>query len=157
MDRPAESGQPVRQRAGHIVTITLANPAKRNALSLEVMQGLIGELRQIATTDARGVVLAADGPAFSAGHDFTDMAGADFTAGDLAAGARTTGFLSPIQVRAVLGYGGCTAEPCIISRARTRWNSSAMSVAAPCAVASRSKRSAHAFKVASMPRGPSQG
>jgi enoyl-CoA hydratase/carnithine racemase len=67
-------------RAGNIVTITLANPAKRNALSLDVMQGLIGELRTIAATDARGVVLAAEGPAFSAGHDFGDMAGADFTA-----------------------------------------------------------------------------
>jgi enoyl-CoA hydratase/carnithine racemase len=67
-------------REGHIVTVTLANPAKRNALSLDVMQALIATFRELAGTDARGIVLAAEGPAFSAGHDFADLAGADFTA-----------------------------------------------------------------------------
>lgn len=67
-------------RDGAIVTITFTNPAKRNALSLDVMRSLIGALQNIAVTDARGVVLAAEGPAFSAGHDFADLAGADFNA-----------------------------------------------------------------------------
>ena len=67
-------------REGAIVTITLTNPARRNALSLDVMRSLVGALREIAGTDARGVVIAAEGPAFSAGHDFADMAGADFAA-----------------------------------------------------------------------------
>ena len=67
-------------RNGSIVTITLSNPAKRNALSLDVMRALIGAFGEVASTDARGIVLAAEGPAFSAGHDFADMAGADFTA-----------------------------------------------------------------------------
>src|SRR5262249_41152916 len=32
---------------------------------------------QIAKSDARGVILAARGPVFSAGHDFSDMVGRD--------------------------------------------------------------------------------
>ena len=67
-------------RDGHIVTITLANPAKRNTLSLDVMEGLIATFGELARTDARGIVLAAEGPAFSAGHDFADLAAADFDA-----------------------------------------------------------------------------
>ncbi len=58
--------------------ITLANPAKRNALSLEMMRALIDAFESVASSEARGIVLAAEGPVFSAGHDFSDMAGSDF-------------------------------------------------------------------------------
>lgn len=68
------------ERHEHIATVTLTHPAKRNTLSLDVMRGLIGAFEDLADSDARGVVLAADGPAFSAGHDLGDLAGADFTA-----------------------------------------------------------------------------
>lgn len=67
------------ERTGAIVTLTLANPERRNTLSLDVMRALIAALGDIATSDARGVVLAAEGPAFSAGHDLADLDGADFT------------------------------------------------------------------------------
>lgn len=60
-----------------ITTVTLNHPEKRNALALEVMQELTQALRHIAVSDARGVILAAHGPVFSAGHNFGDMAGAD--------------------------------------------------------------------------------
>jgi enoyl-CoA hydratase/carnithine racemase len=56
-------------------TITLANPAKRNALSLATMREMITALREVAAWDVRGIVIAAQGPVFSAGHDFADMAG----------------------------------------------------------------------------------
>jgi enoyl-CoA hydratase/carnithine racemase len=62
---------------GRIATVTLDNPAKRNALALDVMVELTDVLREIARTDALGVVLAANGPVFSAGHDFGDMLDAD--------------------------------------------------------------------------------
>lgn len=58
-------------------TITLNNPAKRNALSLAMMNELITAFRQAGDSDARGIILAANGPVFSAGHDFADMAGRD--------------------------------------------------------------------------------
>ncbi|HEX9259633.1 MAG TPA: enoyl-CoA hydratase-related protein [Acidimicrobiales bacterium] len=64
---------------GHVATITLNRPEKRNALSLDVMLDLTAALREVGASSADGVVLAANGPVFSAGHNFGDMAGADFT------------------------------------------------------------------------------
>ena len=61
---------------GPITTVTLNRVEQRNALSLDVMRELTAALRAIALTEARGVILAANGPVFSAGHDFADMAGA---------------------------------------------------------------------------------
>lgn len=61
-----------------MATITLDRPEKRNALALEVMLELTAALDEVGRSDAVGVVLAANGPVFSAGHDFADMAGASF-------------------------------------------------------------------------------
>lgn len=63
-------------RDGAITTVTLNRPEKRNALALEVMLELTRVLREIGCSDARGVILAANGPVFSAGHNFGDLAGA---------------------------------------------------------------------------------
>ncbi len=60
---------------GPFTTITLNRPEKRNALALGVMQELIEALQTVAQSEARGVILAANGPVFSAGHNFGDMAG----------------------------------------------------------------------------------
>ena len=60
----------------HITTLTLNRPEKRNALALDVMQELLLAFQTVAQSEARGVVLAANGPVFSAGHNFADMAGA---------------------------------------------------------------------------------
>lgn len=61
---------------GPVATVTLNRPEKRNALSLDVMHALTAALRDVGDSDATGVVLAANGPVFSAGHNFADMAGA---------------------------------------------------------------------------------
>ena len=61
---------------GPITTITLNRPEKRNALSMHVMLELTQALHDVASSDADGVILAANGPVFSAGHNFADMAGA---------------------------------------------------------------------------------
>jgi enoyl-CoA hydratase/carnithine racemase len=58
-----------------VARITLDWPEKRNALSLAHMTALIAALKEVGASDARGIVLAAEGPVFSAGHDFADMAG----------------------------------------------------------------------------------
>jgi enoyl-CoA hydratase/carnithine racemase len=58
-----------------IATITLDNPEKRNALSKVMMASLIDAFETVGSSDARGIILAANGPVFSAGHDFADMAG----------------------------------------------------------------------------------
>ncbi|MET0145240.1 MAG: enoyl-CoA hydratase-related protein [Ilumatobacteraceae bacterium] len=65
-------------RDGPIVTVTLDRPEKRNALAVDVMEELTAAFAAVAVTDAKGVVLAANGPVFSAGHNFGDMAGASF-------------------------------------------------------------------------------
>ncbi|HRB03402.1 MAG TPA: enoyl-CoA hydratase-related protein [Ilumatobacteraceae bacterium] len=61
---------------GPVTTITLNLPEKRNALALPVMEELTKAFRDVATTEATGIILAANGPVFSAGHNFGDMAGA---------------------------------------------------------------------------------
>lgn len=58
-------------------TIRMALPERRNALSEQHMGELIEAFEEVADTDRRGVILAGDGPVFSAGHDFADMAGRD--------------------------------------------------------------------------------
>jgi len=62
---------------GSVTTITLDRPEKRNALALDVMAELTDAFRCVGESDALGVVLAANGPVFSAGHNFGDMAGAN--------------------------------------------------------------------------------
>ena len=64
------------EREGEFVTVTLCNPAKRNALSLDVLEELTAAFTEIASSDALGVILAAEGPVFSAGHNFGEMKGA---------------------------------------------------------------------------------
>lgn len=67
-------------RADGVVTVTMNRPDRRNALSVEHMRELIDALRAAGDSDARGIVLAARGPVFCAGHDFADLADADLLA-----------------------------------------------------------------------------
>ena len=61
-----------------LATLTLANPERRNSLSLEVMDALTAAIREIGTNDdIRAVILQAEGPVFSAGHDLREMTGGD--------------------------------------------------------------------------------
>jgi enoyl-CoA hydratase/carnithine racemase len=68
------------KRSGEFATITMNRPQRRNALSLEHMRELIAAFSGLAASDALGIVLAGNGPVFSAGHDFADVAGADLSA-----------------------------------------------------------------------------
>jgi enoyl-CoA hydratase/carnithine racemase len=65
------------ERSDDVVTITMNRPKQRNALSLAHLRELGSAFEDAGTSDARGVVLAGNGPVFSSGHDFGDMAGAD--------------------------------------------------------------------------------
>jgi enoyl-CoA hydratase/carnithine racemase len=65
------------ERDGPFARITLDRPEKRNSLSLEVLRSLIAAFTAVGESEAVGVVLAANGPVFSAGHDFAEMAGTD--------------------------------------------------------------------------------
>jgi enoyl-CoA hydratase/carnithine racemase len=63
---------------GPIARVTMNRPDKRNALSLAHMQELTDCLKAIGEArEARAVILAGNGPAFSAGHDLSEMIGRD--------------------------------------------------------------------------------
>lgn len=56
------------------VVVTLNRPDARNALSLAMMRELIAELeRQAGRPEVRSIVLAAEGPAFSSGHNLREL------------------------------------------------------------------------------------
>ena len=57
-----------------VATLTLNRPAARNALSMGLMEALDAELGAIGEDpDIHVVILAANGPAFCAGHDLREM------------------------------------------------------------------------------------
>src|SRR3954466_16021774 len=63
---------------GPVAIATLNRPQRRNALSLELMQELIGCLDEIGRNrEVRAVILAAAGKVFCSGHDLSEMHGRD--------------------------------------------------------------------------------
>lgn len=68
------------ERSGDFATVTMNRPQRRNALSLDHMRELIRAFSDLGDSDALGIVLAGNGPVFSAGHDFADVAGEDLAA-----------------------------------------------------------------------------
>jgi len=72
-------GAPRIERAGDTICITISRGPKRNALSREHLTQLLAAVTEAGSTDATGIVLAGEGPVFSAGHDFADVAGRPVT------------------------------------------------------------------------------
>ena len=68
-------GAPRLERDGDVVRITMVRAARRNALSREHLTQLLEAVTEAGASDATGIVLAAEGPVFSAGHDFADVVG----------------------------------------------------------------------------------
>jgi enoyl-CoA hydratase/carnithine racemase len=63
---------------GPAARIVLNRPEKRNALSLELMGEMIAALRGVSSDPVtRVVVIEGAGPAFSAGHDLSEMIGSE--------------------------------------------------------------------------------
>jgi enoyl-CoA hydratase/carnithine racemase len=63
-------------RTGSAARIVLNRPEKRNALSLELMEEMVAALHEAsAQRDVRAIVIEGAGPAFSAGHDLSEMIG----------------------------------------------------------------------------------
>ena len=64
----------LRERAGSISVLTLNRPAARNSLSEGLIAELQAALKEIHDDKSvRAVVIAANGPAFSAGHDMKEL------------------------------------------------------------------------------------
>ena len=84
----------LRRDEGAVAILTLNRPASRNSLSTGMLAALQAALDEVAADRGiRAVVLAAEGPAFSAGHDLKEVTahradadgGAAFFAGIMAA------------------------------------------------------------------------
>jgi enoyl-CoA hydratase/carnithine racemase len=59
---------------GPVAVLTLDNPKRRNALSVATMTELTAALHEVSEREGvRSIVLRAEGPAFSAGHDLSEM------------------------------------------------------------------------------------
>ena len=66
------------EREGEAAVVTMRRPEKRNALSLAMMRELDAALAGLgADRSVRAVILAGEGPAFSAGHDLRELRGRD--------------------------------------------------------------------------------
>jgi enoyl-CoA hydratase/carnithine racemase len=64
----------LREMAGTVAVLTLNRPAARNSLSDALMAELHAALNEAgADKNVRAVVIAANGPAFSAGHDLKEL------------------------------------------------------------------------------------
>lgn len=64
----------IRQDVDQIAILTLNRPAARNSLSEELLLALTESFATIATDrSVRAVILAANGPAFCAGHDLKEL------------------------------------------------------------------------------------
>lgn len=74
---PAAPPLIARHDAGGVATLVLNRPAARNALSLAMISALSDALSAIAEDSAvRAVVLTAEGPVFSSGHDLKELTAA---------------------------------------------------------------------------------
>jgi len=63
-----------RERLGSIALLTLNRPAARNSLSEAMIAALHAALNEIGDDNSiRALVIAANGPAFSAGHDMKEL------------------------------------------------------------------------------------
>ena len=74
--RASEAAAPVllRERDGAIAILMLNRPAARNSLSEALLNALSTAFAEIAADKSiRAVVLAANGPAFCAGHDLKEL------------------------------------------------------------------------------------
>jgi len=102
-------------RDGDFERVTMCRPERRNALSEEHLRELLHAFETIGKGASRGAILAAEGPVFSAGHDFADMSGRDLAASERLLGVcaelmrtiQSIGQPVVAQVQALATAAGC--------------------------------------------------
>jgi len=74
MNKPVDVPVLLRERDGEIAVLVLNRPQPRNSLSESLLKALSAALSEIKDdAKVRAVVLAAEGPAFCAGHDLKEL------------------------------------------------------------------------------------
>lgn len=67
-------GKVIVERDGGVATVTLSNPAKKNALNLKILNELRAALDRLSEEDTRCLILRGEGSeAFCAGYDITQI------------------------------------------------------------------------------------
>lgn len=90
MSQGAREGHLLTDREGHVLVVTMNRPDRRNALSLEMMQGMSRAWDEAnADPDVRVVILTGAGGAFCAGADLAAMT--EQAPGDAFAAAEAAG------------------------------------------------------------------
>jgi enoyl-CoA hydratase/carnithine racemase len=69
-------GAPRVERDRDTICITMTRAPKRNSLSRDHLEQLLAAFDEAGRTDATGIVLAGEGPVFSAGHNLGEVGGA---------------------------------------------------------------------------------
>jgi enoyl-CoA hydratase/carnithine racemase len=59
------------------ITIKMSQPERRNVLTADNLRELVRAFTEAGDSTATGVIIAAEGPVFSAGHDFSELANVD--------------------------------------------------------------------------------
>jgi enoyl-CoA hydratase/carnithine racemase len=73
-DRGTDDAPLREHRDGRVAVLTLARPRQRNSLSEAVVRALDEAIVRLSTDSAvAAIVIAAEGPAFSAGHDLKEL------------------------------------------------------------------------------------
>lgn len=68
----------VQLQPGTVARVIMSRPEKRNALSFAMMAELVAGVQELASrSETRVIVLAGEGPAFSAGHDLVEIRDGD--------------------------------------------------------------------------------
>src|SRR5262245_5870635 len=76
MSNPTTSPFVASRREGTLALLGFARPEKRNAISRDVLSSLADAVAEVERDrDVRAIVLYGEGPVFSAGVDFTMLAG----------------------------------------------------------------------------------
>src|SRR6266850_4065561 len=74
MNKPTALPPIVTTRRERVLTLTLNRPENRNALSESLMRALQISLDEaVEDANTKVIIIAAKGPAFSAGHDLKEM------------------------------------------------------------------------------------
>lgn len=114
-DKPESEGLPVLiERRGHVLIVTINRPKQRNALSTDVLNGLVGALDEAENDiEVRAVVLTGGIKLFASGADIRELRAltpaAYMSSPRQKAFARISNFPKPL-IAAVAGYvlgGGC--------------------------------------------------
>ena len=79
------------ERDGHVATLWLDNPDRRNAMGRAFFDGVRSAIEELSDdADVRAIVISARGPAFTVGLDLKEMTAGDLTSAGAGGGSEAS-------------------------------------------------------------------